>query len=221
MKHTRDLTAHTAEGCGILRLAEVGIVTHMILASNRESVSDKERATFAGWMDARRCFPLTTRAMIDDPLTLFDREVFASTCTICRKSTVLGIDQHKKFQTVECHMEGNVPSSEPRQFDPDTCLAARHLLMTTAISEIKSFDSARLSPDFIIDVESFERRWTAALDMMGWKRFAPATASADLGSIPRVGARLVTGILCETCDDVIAVQAQPDGIRIVLCPFHI
>ena len=79
VKHARDLTAHTTDGCDLLRLAEVGMVAHMIRATSRDAVTDEERETFDGWMDARRCFHVTTLAMTDDPLTLFDSEVFAST----------------------------------------------------------------------------------------------------------------------------------------------
>ena len=218
MKHARDLTAHTADGCDLLRLAEVGIVAHLIRAASRNSVTDEERATFDGWTDARRCFHLTTLAMTDDPLMLFDSEVFASTCTVCRKSTVLCIDEHKKFRTVECYMQGNVPPSEPRQLDERTCKSARHLVMSTAISEISSFDSVLQSPDFEIDAEIFAMRWNAGLDMMGWKPVV-SHPPLDFNGNPRLGALLVTGILCEACDDVIAVELEDGGIQVVLCPF--
>lgn len=218
MKHARDLTAHTADGCDLLRLAEVGMAAHMIRAATRKSVTDEERATFDGWMDARRCSHLTTLAMTDDPLTLLDREVFASTCTICRRSTVLCIDEHKKFQTVECHMEGNLPPSEPHQFDTRTCTAARHLVMTTAISAISRFDSACPSPDFLIDAEIFVRKWNAALAMMGWHPVV-SHPPPDFTDNPRLAALLISGILCETCDDVIAVELDDGALSVVLCPF--
>ena len=151
-------------------------------------------------------------------LTLFDSEVFASTCTVCRQSTVLCIDEHKKFQTAECHMQGDVPRSEPRQLDPDTCKYARHLVMTTAISEMSSLDSVSESADFIIDAEIFGKRWNAGLKMMGWKPVVSAPPPDFVGN-PRLGALLVTGILCETCDDVITVELDDSGLSVVLCPF--
>ena len=194
------------------------MAAHMIRAATRKSVTDDERATFDGWMDARRCSHLTTLAMTDDPLTLFDSEVFASTCTACRRSTVLCIDEHKKFQTVECYMEGNVPPSTPRQFDTRTCIAARHLVMTTAMSEINRFDSACPSPDFLIDAEIFVKKWNAALAMMGWKPVV-SHPPPDCPDNPRLAALLISGILCETCDDVIAVELENGALSVVLCPF--
>ena len=156
--------------------------------------------------------------MLDDDMPSLDGQVFASICTICATATVLCIDEHKKFQTVECHVRGDVLPSEPRQFDPDTCKYARHLVLSTAISEISSFDSVAGSADFVIDAEIFCKRWNAGLDMMGWKPVVSAPPP-DFDGNPRLGALLVTGILCETCRDVIAVELEDGGIQVVVCPF--
>ena len=218
MKHARDLTAHTADGCDLLRMAEVGMVAHLIRAASDHAVTDEERATFHGWMDARRCLYLTTVEMPDDDMPPLDVQIFASTCTVCATATVLCFDERKKFQTVECHVRGNVPRGEPRQFDADTCKYARHLVMNTAISEISSFDAVFHSADFMIDAESFSRQWNAALDMMGWKPVV-SVPPPDFDDNPRLAALLVSGILCEACDDVIAVELDDGGIQVVLCPF--
>ena len=104
------------------------------------------------------------------------------------------------------------------QFDPDTCKYARHLVMNTAISEISTFDSVFQSPDFAIDAEIFGKRWNAALAMMGWQPVVSAPPP-DFDGNPRLAALLVTGILCETCDDVIAAELEDGTLSVVVCPF--
>ena len=153
MTHNRDLTAHTADGCDLLRLADVGMVAQLIRAASQNPVTDEERETFHCWMDARRCLHLTTLEASDDDLALFDGQAFASVCTVCDRTTVLCIEERtKKFLTVECGIPGSVPRSEPRQLNRETCKYARQLVMNAAISETCTFDSAYRSPDFVIRV---------------------------------------------------------------------
>ena len=219
MKHDRGLTAHTADGCDLLRLADVGMVAQLIRAASQNPVTDEERETFHCWMDARRCLHLSTLATSNDDLPLFDGQVFASVCTVCDRSTVLCIDERtKKFLTVEYGIPGTVPRSEPRQLNRETCKYARQLVMNAAISEVCTFDSAYRSPDFVIDAESFAKKWDAGLAMMGWQQVVSGTPPEFDGN-PRLGAVLATGVLCETCADVVAVEMEDGEIRVVLCPF--
>lgn len=218
MKHARDLAAHTVDGCDLLRIAEVGMVAHLINAARDSSITDEERETFHAWMDARRCLHLTTVEMPDDDLPL-DGQVFASICPVCARASVLCLDERKKFLTVECDIQGDVPRGDPRQLDQHTCKHARQLVMNAAISEVCGFDKAWPSADFVIDAEIFYKKWNAALAMMGWKPVV-SHPPPDLECQPRLRAVLLSGILCEACDDVLAVELEDDGIHIVVCPFN-
>ena len=92
--------------------------------------------------------------------------------------------------------------------------------MSTAISEISSFDSVLQSPDFEIDAEIFAMRWNAGLDMMGWKPVVsrpPPDSSTDNPAARRSAGdwHLVRDMRrCHRRDEL-----EDGGIEVVLCPF--